>query len=100
MSDEKKTLVPLPVIMTMSQPDLDYITANNGNVGAVGSFTGNATCPRDPIHQRPTPFMHCCITAPVANMQVLPANLAIDECPYKIVIHGTAFGINIHTTPF
>jgi hypothetical protein len=95
----------LLVIMTMSQPDLNYITqGNGGNVGAVGSFTGNATCPDKPAFPRGAQFMQCRnVPLPPGTppgtppyIQIQQADPLIDGCLYKIVIGNAEFGINPH----
>lgn len=89
---------PLVVIMTMSQPDLDYITANpNSTVGSTGSFTNSPSCPDDPAHHRNSALMHCCIQASgtaTPYIQIMAAQPS-DGCPYKIVIGNCTFGINV-----
>jgi hypothetical protein len=83
--------LPLPVIMTMSQQDLNYITQNGGSVGAVGSFSGDAICPVHPIN--PCNIMVCNIDP---QFQIQPVDPNIYGCPFKIVIGNAEFGINVH----
>ena len=80
----------LPVIMTISQPDLNLITANGGSVGAVGSFSGNLNCPVNPNNN--FRIMECRIDS---QIQIIPA-IPGDVCPYKIIIGEHVFGVGLH----
>ncbi len=86
---------PLVEIMTMSQPDLDYITqVNGGNVGAVGSFSGNVTCPNNTAH--PHLLMECRIHNAAPQLIKIEQCPAGDLFPYKIVIGNAEFGVGLH----
>jgi len=96
MPEVKIQASPLPVIMTMSQHDLDYITQLNGsNVGAIGSFTGDISCPD--AAGNPRNLMECRFDSPNHSpIHILPANLSVDGSPYKIIIGNYVFGVGLH----